>query len=414
MKKIKDLNIFIKILLLLLICIVIGTFLLFLVYFLPIDRILRNAEQSIDIYDSQLITMWSGWTRYSHLSNHTDLIMIAEAICRKFNSNLTNALLNPRLFNDSLSNDVDNLKLFFTNQNSLTLTTYPRYWHGYLLYIIPGLFITNAGGIRTIMMFVQFFLTIFVMHELNKKKTIYMLLFAVICLFINPVTTILTFQEADIYIITMIFMIIMLRYNEWLNKNNRYILLFTLNGIVTTYFDFLTYPLVAWGIPITLYYILNKNNFKKNIRQLFNLSIAWIIGYAGMWLGKWIVADLLTDTNVIKDAFDSVLYRTVGDNYSYIETLSQIINSVNDVPMLCLYLLDFIIVVCYVIKNKLKLNMSRDNILSLIPLLIIFISPFVWYFVVRNHAYVHPWMEYRNLAITLFSFSLMLIKLFDK
>lgn len=399
----KPLKTILKVLLLIIICIVAATLLMAFIYSLPLDRILANAESSITVYSENIVKQWAGWTRYSHISNSTDEVMINEAICRPYSTSLTNALLNPHY--------LSTLKDYFAD-SSMKIENFGRYWHGYLAYIIPCLLFTNAGGIRMIMLIVQFLLIVTMVIELGKYNKIYSYIFAITVLFINPITTAISFEDADIFIIMMVFSIIILKYNEWLKKNDRYIMLFTLNGIAVAFIDFLTYPLVAWGIPLSIILLINKDNFKNNFFKILFMSIAWVSGYALMWAGKWVVASLFTSENIIADGINQVLFRTVGNSYTFLETLEIIWTSINDIPMLLLYAIAIIALIVYVIKNKLKLNTNKENILNILPQIIISISPFVWYFVVRNHSYVHPWFEYRELAVTVWALLISIYKLF--
>jgi len=45
--------------------------------------------------------------------------------------------------------------------------------------------------------------------------------------------------------------------------------------------------------------------------KIFFLSgLAWGLGYAGMWSGKWVVASVLTGRNVLQEALFSVMPRS--------------------------------------------------------------------------------------------------------
>lgn len=109
-------------------------------------------------------------------------------------------------------------------------------------------------------------------------------------------------------------------------------------GVLTSYFDFLTYPIVTLGFPLCTFFLLNGNesagkggNFrqgrqaakegipegvgnggvlKDTVRRVVGYSICWGIGYAGMWAMKWIIADLTLHTGTIKDAVWSIIGRT--------------------------------------------------------------------------------------------------------
>lgn len=410
LKNAKIKNLLLKTLAIILLSVFVGFLLMVMVYSIPTPRIVSNVQNSIDTYDSQLVTQWAGWTRYSHLSNTSDLFMISESICRPYNSPIQNALLNPNF--SGADNLIESIKLFIFEGNE-TFENYSRYWHGNLVYIIPMLLITNAGGIRTIFMIVEFFLAIMLSLELGKISKIYSYIFCFVILFLNPITCALSYQNADIYIIAMVMSIITLKYNFWLKENNRYFYLFLLNGILVSYFDFLTYPMVAWGFPILLITLINKSSTKQKFVDIVVSAISWSVGYVGMWGGKWILASIFTNENVILDALNNVLLRTGGNNYSYLETLLINVESVVDVPMLFLYAVSFALVVYSSISEKKTFSLNKKTFIAILPYILIGLAPFVWYCVVRNHSYVHPWFEYRELAVTYFSLLIILSKLFS-
>ena len=72
-------------------------------------------------------------------------------------------------------------------------------------------------------------------------------------------------------------------------------------GIVVSYFDFLTYPLVTLGVPLCLLLILqaDKITYLQKIKNIISLSIAWVIGYLGMWAMKWMIGSIATHKNIL-------------------------------------------------------------------------------------------------------------------
>lgn len=123
------------------ISIIICTFLMLLLYSMPTDRIYENAKESVSLYDTQMIRNWSGNTAYSKLDNFTDALMINIALYRPYESDVENAMLNSYIRYEGLSNTMQqNLVTLLTDgTESGTKNDYARYWHGYLVYLIPGL-----------------------------------------------------------------------------------------------------------------------------------------------------------------------------------------------------------------------------------------------------------------------------------
>lgn len=393
------------------------------VYSLPTDRIEQHLQESTSLYvqKENKVENWVGSLRYGIIDNSTDSIMLNISLCREYDKTIDNALLNPRYeVDDKLASELgsSNINLFLNNKTK-GIINYPRYWHGYLLYLIPGLLITNVGGLRQIMMCIEFLLAMLLLYKLSKVNPIYMFVYAISLLFINPITVALNFQNADIYLITILSSIITLYFNDWLKQNNRYYLYFALIGILTVFFDFLTYPLVTLGVSLVTMNIVNNYDIKDAIKNILLCSLSWAFGYIGMWFGKWAVASLLTNTNVIEDAINSVLLRSSnidnsGNSVSFIESLSIFKESIHDTPHVILGLLSIVIIIVYMIVNKYRFSINSKTLFEVLPYLLIFTMPYAWAFVVRNHFATHQFLEYRTMAISVLAKLIIITKLFKK
>ena len=69
-------------------------------------------------------------------------------------------------------------------------------------------------------------------------------------------------------------------------------ILFLVTGICTSYFDFLTYPIVTLGLPLCVWLLLIPYH-NKCIWQLVENAVFWAIGYLGMWAEKWILSSVV-------------------------------------------------------------------------------------------------------------------------
>ena len=219
-------NVYVKGIILIVCSILIGTVLMMGIYVLPNDRLISNVEKSSSLYinGENKINNWVGNLRYGRLDNSTDAAMIDAAMCREYDSIVENALLNP-IYNLKLSvtanNNSSNISLYFNEDNIEGVSNYSRYWHGYLLYLVPGLTLFTVGEMRMLMMAVQFILAMILLFGIGIKLGIkYMLPYMAAIIFINPVTCALNFQNADVYIISMLSCICILYFNDFLNRNH--------------------------------------------------------------------------------------------------------------------------------------------------------------------------------------------------
>ena len=387
----------------------VATALMIFLYTLPTTKIKENISRSSSMYDgsSYSVNNWANGKKYTGLSNFTDSIMLNTAVYRPKTSVIENAMISAHA-TYSEQEDVTDLLRYVQEEKGYITKEYTRYWHGYLLYIIPSLQFMDVGELKVIGMFLQFFLTMMLIHLLGKKSSILMFLYGVIALFINPVTTVLTFQEADIYCIMIISMIIILQYNDKL-KNGWYFSFFMINGIIVSFFDFLTYPLVAFGVPLILVLLLDRfNEITIGIKKIFAYGTGWVIGYGGMWSGKWAIGSILTGRNLFSDAVLSIRIRTHGQGefngeMSYKNTIQTIWNSIDDLPMFILLILIIGFIVTCFISGRYRFSLGTIELKRCLCFSVVGLFPFVWFFVVMNHSVIHPWMSYRELAITLWA-----------
>lgn len=225
-------------------------------------------------------------------------------------------------------------------------------------------------------------------------------------MFLNPATVSLSIQFNTMFMITFIQIFIILAFEQTYKDVNKWIYHFFIVGCLTSYFDFLTYPIVGYGIPLifllSLYPSDNKDEFKKFIKT----GIAWCSGYIGMWFGKWILGTVLTDENIIKQAFEQINLRTRGnfEEYSYLDVLKLNCNLRKDI--LIVSVIFALCCIVYLIIKKIPANLK--SILSFVAISVI---PFAWYFLAANHSYIHYWFTYRNLSIVVMAVSCMGIRL---
>lgn len=392
-----------------------GTLIMIFLYSLPTGRVWQHARESLPLFNTQSLDNWSGNAAYTGLSTYTESIMINNALYRPYESNVKNAMMNSYVYFEDSRMVGSMIRLLTDGPAGGETVDYSRYWHGYLLYLIPGLAFFTIGELKVLMMIVQMLLFSFCLLEFGKRDFLYALLFAAVVMFINPVTTVLTFQEADIYIIMMLFTCLFLSKGKWAGEKQRWKYLFAVNGIMTAFVDFFTYPLVAVGIPLMTYLFMEEMQWKKGIAVAVKSLFFWASGYVGMWSGKWIAAWLLTGKNTFAEGVESVKFRTtgvVGDvNLTYRNVLKCMWDAINEPPMWFLFLVVLAVAGVYIWQGRHFVSLERERIVSCVPVLVVAALPFAYYFVVRNHSVIHPWMEYRELAVTFFGAGLFGIRL---
>ncbi|MBQ9487148.1 MAG: hypothetical protein IJU91_05020, partial [Selenomonadaceae bacterium] len=349
--------------------------------------------------------------------NFTDSIMLMKAAYPVENL-IQSAFLNPswKFINDSPDAPVDTLIDVMKNNRQADAENwyYPLYWHGYLVILKPALMISPVHDLRVLNFYVQFFLmlsALFLFYQRFGRNLT--LAFALTLLTINPVTAAIDFQNSDVFCIILLSAIFILRKNEFLLRGENYLYFFLLLGIVTVYVDFLTYPFAAFGVSLCLCVLMNEKIFlamppKEILKKLSAYLFAWGFGYGGMWAGKWILASVLTGENVILSALGKVIYRTSttlsaaegGTTFTFIDVLARNFSALFRGPLPIILGLLLIYLIYILIRGKKKIFVTKSRLAAFAFIMLV---PFLWYAVVKNHSYVHDYMTYRNLAVTIFA-----------
>ena len=169
--------------------------------------------------------------------------------------------------------------------------------------------------------------------------------FLVTIFLINPLTAALSLQFSSVYYIILFSAIWFLRLvRQGKATESRVGHLFFLAGILTAYFDFLTYPLASFGILLVLYMVVNGEKLNAaGVRPIFRKMALWGGGYGGMWSGKWLVGSILTKGNLFKDALNQILVRAStgslqGTEYSRFDAVMKNISVLLKWPFLVVFL----------------------------------------------------------------------------
>ena len=193
------------------------------------------------------------------------------------------------------------------------INCYPRYWHGYMIFLKPLLCIFDIAQIRLLMMCLVLGITGITCVIVYRRLGLYYLIGLLYALMIiNPVTVSMSMQFLNVYVVSLISLDILLLCPTR-RGGDGYVFLFT--GIAIAYFDFLTYPITALGLPLCVYLAkLKDQRLSYQICKLLEHTVIWGFGYVGMWAGKWIVTYLFTGFNAILDGISRVQFHSKLDN----------------------------------------------------------------------------------------------------
>ena len=293
---------------------------------------------------------------------------------------------------------------------------YIRYWHGILVILKPLFLFFNYSDIRMLNHIGQLILMCFCLGALAEKK---LLRFAPAVLmtyfFLMPFTLPLSIQYSPVFYTGFALLAVLVLFYDRLKEKGRILYLFLITGMITAYMDLLTYPMFALGIPLTALLIMQgttgKAEFADDLKEFIFSGISWGAGYAGMWFGKILISIPFYGLSSITDAFSSIQKRSASgaseEGISYMDALgANLFMYKNDIFKVSI-LLYTVIMAGYIIFCAVKKKERRD-----IRRAVLFVAagliPFVWFMVTTEHAQVHSFMTYKNLAVTVFAYCAML------
>lgn len=398
-----------------------GYLLLVLAYCLPTDRISENAAQAAlafnnegpyrqlnfgggrkDIY-SFMDSMQLGGN--STQDNFTDAIMLLNAENTNDENVFVEALKVERLSSgDQLPTDTL-IALHTGEDQEFGTSSYARYWHGYLILLKPLLLFFSYQQIRYILSLVQLGLTAAIICLLAARgKGVYCIPVVLAYFFLNPAVCSLSLQYSTILLLTMAeLLVILLREKRYAGGKQLWLYHFFLAGCLTSYFDFLTYPIAALGIPVVFLISQYEENWKEGLKILFACCLLWGTGYAAMWAGKWALASLITGNNIFREAIGSISYRAGSgaaelgvSEFGRLGAIGR--NLAANKFSLILILTAF--VVCFVLGECKGTFRFRGKY---IPIFLAGLLPFAWYLAAANHSVIHSWMTFRSLSVFVFA-----------
>ena len=142
---------------------------------------------------------------------------------------------------------------------------------------------TDYLGFRSINQIVLLTLSALIlaaMYKFGQRKI--MIPFLLTLLFLRPKAIAFSLQYSAVFYITLTATLVSLVWNQRLRKGQGYLFFFLIIGIITSYLDLLTYPVITLGIPLTMWLIIQEDTFtKKKVIKIVQYSITWALGYFG-------------------------------------------------------------------------------------------------------------------------------------
>lgn len=204
-------------------------------------------------------------------------------------------------------------------------------------------------------------------------------------------------------------------------------LFFLVVGCTTAFFDFLCAPIVSLGMPLALLVFLSRREIDgMQVREIlligFLCCASWAIGYAGLWVSKWVLSSLVLGQDIVSNAVSQLLYRTgetVAETSSSIPvtiTASGAISKNFGVlfPKYALKLIGFgtaCAIVIAIPRRKLLVGFTWRVLFSLV---LVAVLPYLWYAAAANHSWVHYWFTYRGQLVALIAIGFAAVLVFER
>ncbi|MBR6253592.1 MAG: hypothetical protein IKR04_07155 [Clostridia bacterium] len=331
---------------------------------------------------------------------------------------------------------------------------YSRYWHGYLIFLKPLLKYFDFSQIRIINAMFQGCLLFALIAILFKKKYGFVIIpFLCAYALISPLTIASSMQYSSAWNIVLISSIVYLLLQNKIIEHNLHYLYFALVGMLTSYFDLLTYPIATLGFLLIIVIATEKLTVWESIKKILICGLSWTFGYGIMWLAKILIASIvLKDSDVFGEAQKALLSRgssntskgtPITDEMLYEKLSKYLTDDIVARSSIFVGITGTIYLAWTIVKNKVskirewldRFKKSDDeiveiedlnsysyldseitrNVLSIISKLIIIgalsLITIVWYKVIRQHSYVHTFMTYRTFSVMYFALFMILFKL---
>lgn len=412
-------------LILLLGSVAVGALLLVLIYSLPVESARAHVESSLyemveveddpdgDALRKKIIGI---------KDNFTDCLMVQNALERVEGKNLWEHAMyayHYDLGNEATWMTEKSLGAFLRQgPEGMYLREYSRYWHGYLVYLKPLLMCMSWRNVETFLLVCQAVLLLAALGLSCYKKNLYLGL-SIVCafLFMKPLRIWLSLTLADCWIIALAAVMILLLFYDKLENKNWHEELFLVTGILTSYVDFLTYPIVTLGVPLCAWLVLSAKDcggWRKQVSRVFWNCVCWAVGYVGMWGMKWVLADLTCQTGTLRSAAWAVIFRTEPlDGYnSVFSGISRAFRTVLQQYDSAMYGIGFgavaaaalVSVVLCMIKAR-----SANWAVTIVCLTFAALLPLGWLVVTQNHTAIHCEYTFRIMGVTVMALCCMTV-----
>ena len=289
--------------------------LLALVYLLPTAGMKAHVGNTLGNFEKEGMYFYSlTGEAGSDQDNFIEALYLDQAIVGTEDADLVNCVLSgyDYVYKDA-SDTIGNLTMAVTEPENVTITdTERRFFNGQVIVLKPLLTVMGYTGVRTFCLYLCVLGTawfFWLLHRRGFGKFILPALLAI--LFLRPVTAWTGIAFTLIYACMLIPCIVMLLVKKETLQEKAW-LIFGITGAVTFCFNMNYFQLLSFCMPFLVYVLITGCPEKPSglIRILADWFIAWMAGYGGAMLIKWIVYAIALDGSIFKAVTERMAERT--------------------------------------------------------------------------------------------------------
>lgn len=399
-----------------------GLLMLIMVFLLPVASMRDHVYWSLDMIEKEFEDelLIDGFAA-TLTGNFTDCLMLELAVYEDGDHSLLDRVLH--LYRAESYYDPENPEGWQPGRSLMDYLTgipqpheveYGRYWHGYLVFLKPLLLFTSFNSIRLFFSAFQLLLAGTVVILMTRRQCSGLAAAFLVSLpFLYFFGTYASLSQSVCLYGMLMSVIALLILDDRMEKAKTAGIFFLLIGMLISYFDLLTYPLVTLCYPLCVYMYLHEDTVKRNLKRMVMLSLEWSLGYLWMWGSKWLLADMLSDGSVLQDALYNVAGRTgnaegYGRIQGFLLVVSRNLEPFQNRGFLLVIVMSMAAACALVVKNG-----GKGRIYLAIPFACLAIYPFIWWFLAQNHSEEHWIFTCRIFAAAVFCFAAGFCKIFS-
>ncbi|MBE5891927.1 MAG: hypothetical protein E7286_00965 [Lachnospiraceae bacterium] len=405
--------------------ILVGVILLLITFSLPVDGARAHVKESLHTITREIYGEDATPLRkhiFEIKDSFTDYLMVQNALEDVEGKNVLEHAM--YVYHHDLANETTWLTqesleaMMERGTEGMYLQEYSKYWHGYLIWLKPMLMLMSWATVENVLVVVQglMFLAV-VFLAFYKKQPLLAVGIPVTFLFMKPLGVWYSFTLTACWGIIMLALLADLLFYEQIQKRKLREVYFLVLGIMTAYFDFLTYPITTLGIPLCFYLVrsLDENNgWWNRLKEIFWSSVSWGVGYIGMWGMKWVIAELTVQSGTLRNAAWSIIYRTEPlDGYVSVfsgskRTLTAVLQQYDSLFYWILFAVILVAAVISFVWCLVKAS-NKNWAVTMVCLLGAAALPFAWLILTQNHTAIHCSFTFRIMSVTVIALWCMIV-----